>query len=72
MAQEPAFVSCRLHQDVWDENLFTLYERWREPSVKAFIQHQVTENPYRQIYEEKLPGWLSQPRTASVVRALQT
>ncbi len=71
MAQETAFVSCTLHRDVEDENRFTLYERWREPSVDAFIRHQVTDKPYRQAYEERLPAWLQTPRTASVVRYVQ-
>lgn len=71
MAQEETFVSCTLHQDVQDANRFTLYERWREASVEAFMQHQVTDKPYRQIYETHLPQWLQTPRTASVVRHMQ-
>lgn len=36
MSKEDAFVSCYLHQDSADPNLFTLYERWAEPSVTIF------------------------------------
>ncbi len=71
MAEEEAFVSCTLHQDVQDENRYTLYERWREPSVESFIANQVTAKSYRHVYEERLPAWLQTPRTASVVRYVQ-
>ncbi|WP_076592709.1 putative quinol monooxygenase [Herminiimonas arsenitoxidans] len=71
MAKEEAFVSCTLHQDVQDENLYTLYERWSEASVETFMANQVTATTYRQAYEERLPTWLQTPRTASVVRYVQ-
>lgn len=40
MAAEPAFVACYMHQDTQNANCFTLYERWREPSLEAFIKNQ--------------------------------
>lgn len=40
MSGEDAFVVCYLHQDTQDPNLFTLYERWSEPTVDAFLKHQ--------------------------------
>jgi len=70
MAREDAFVSCHLHQDARDPNVFTLYERWREPSVDAFLAHQST--PYRQAYEEALPGFLQHPRETAVLTPLRT
>jgi quinol monooxygenase YgiN len=45
MSKEPAFISCHLHQDAREEGLFTLYERWSEPSVEAFMKNQM--KPYR-------------------------
>ncbi len=71
MSKEEAFVSCVLHQDIQDENRYTLYERWRESSVEDFIAHQVTTKEYRHVYEERLPALLQTPRTASMVRYMQ-
>lgn len=65
MSQEPAFVSCYLHQDAQDENLFTLYERWDEPSVESFLENQM--KPYRVEYDVKLPDLLQRPREAQVL-----
>jgi quinol monooxygenase YgiN len=65
MSREDAFVSCYLHQDAQDPNLFTLYERWNEPSVEAFLRNQ--DKPYRQAYEAKLPALLQRPREAAVL-----
>lgn len=39
MSRETAFVSCSIQQDAEDPACFTLYERWREPSVEAFIRN---------------------------------
>ncbi len=44
MSAEDAFVACYLHRDAHDACLFTLYERWREPSVEAFLANQM--KPY--------------------------
>ena len=69
MSEEVAFVACYLDQDPHDECRFTLYERWNEPSVEAFLAHQMT--PYRQAYEAKLPALLQQPRNATVLTPLR-
>ena len=68
MAKEPAFVSCYLHQDAHDAAQFTLYERWREPSVEAFLENQAT--PYRAAYEARLPDLLQRPREPAVLLPL--
>ena len=65
MSHETAFVSCYLHQDAQQPNLFVLYERWNEPSVEAFLQHQDT--PYRRAYEARLPALLERPREPTVL-----
>jgi quinol monooxygenase YgiN len=68
MSAESTFVTCYMHQDAEDANRFTLYERWREPSVEAFVQNQLQAKSYRQSYEEKLPTLLDRPRTATVLK----
>src|SRR5690606_13151757 len=68
MSKEEAFVACYLQRDAGDPNLFTLYERWNEPSVEAFLEHQA--KPYRQAYEARLPELLRRPREAEVLAAL--
>lgn len=68
MSQEPAFVSCYLHQDAQDPTLFTLYERWAEPSVEAFIANQM--KPYRLEYDARLEDVLQRPRTAQILLPL--
>lgn len=68
MSREEAFISCDLHQDANDENLFTLYERWAEPSVEAFLQNQM--KPYRVAYEAKLETLLQRPREPQVLKLL--
>lgn len=65
MSQEDSFVACHLHVDAQDPTLFTLYERWAEPSVEAFLQHQDT--PYRRAYEDRLPALLRGPREPQVL-----
>lgn len=65
MSVEDAFVSCYLHQDTQNPNLFTLYERWNEPSVEAFLKHQM--KPYRVAYDAKLPALLQQPREPAIL-----
>lgn len=71
MSVESNFVTCYLHQDTQDNNRFTLYERWREPSVEAFIKNQFEAKSYRKAYEEKLPSLLMSPRTTSVLNTLE-
>ena len=65
MSKENAFVSCYLHQDASDKTLFTLYERWAEPSVEAFLKNQM--KPYRVEYEAKLESLLQRPREAQIL-----
>ena len=71
MSREAAFVSCSLQQDPGNPTVFTLYERWREPSVAAFIAHQFEGKQYRQAYEARLPGMLRAPRDTSVLRHMR-
>src|SRR5688572_20576705 len=52
MSKEESFVSCYMHQNAHDETHFTLYERWAEPSVEAFLANQM--KPYRVEYDAKL------------------
>ena len=65
MSRESAFVSCYLHQDASDATLFTLYERWAEPSVEAFLKNQM--KPYRVEYDAKLDGLLQRPREPQIL-----
>ena len=71
MSREAAFVSCSLQRDATEPLRFTLYERWREPSVEAFMRNQFEGKDYRQAYEANLPGWLSAPRTTTVLWHIQ-
>lgn len=68
MSQEDAFISCQLHQDAHDPYQFTLYERWAEPSVEAFLQNQ--NKPYRQAYDAKLETLLQGPREPQILKPL--
>ena len=45
--------------------LFTLYERWAEPSVEAFLVNQA--KPYRAAYDAKLDRLLQGPREPQVL-----
>ena len=67
MSTESTFVTCYLHQDTQDANRFSLYERWREPSLEAFIRNQFEAKSYRKAYEEKLSMMLASPRVTSVL-----
>jgi len=69
MSQEDAFVTCLLDQSTEDPNMFTLYERWREPSLEAFVQNQMKD--YRKRYEEMLPDLLQVPRKAMLLRPVR-
>lgn len=68
MSKEDAFVSCYLHQDTNDKTLFTLYERWSEPSLEAFLANQM--KPYRIAYDAKLERLLQRPREAQILAPL--
>lgn len=65
MSKEKAFVSCYLHRDASDKTLYTLYERWAEPSVEAFLKNQM--KPYRVQYDAKLERLLQRPREAQIL-----
>ena len=69
MSQEKTFVTCLMDQRTEDPNKFTRYERWREPSLKAFLKNQMKE--YRKVYEEMLPSFLRSPRTTMVLRSVR-
>ena len=69
MSQEDAFVTCLLDQSTEDPGMFTLYERWREPSLEAFVRNQMKD--YRKHYEEMLPDLLQAPRKAMTLRPVQ-
>ena len=69
MSAEDAFVACYLHQDAHDDCLFTLYERWNEPCVDAFLVNQM--KPYRMAYDATLPDLLQRPREAVVLKPLR-
>ena len=68
MSHEDAFVACYLHRDTQAPNLFTLYERWNEPNVEAFVRNQMHQ--YRRAYDAKLPELLERPREASILAPL--
>lgn len=70
MAKEPEFVACHLHRDAQDPTRFSLYERWREPSVEAFLANQA--KPYRAAYEARLPDMLQGPREPAVLVPLDS
>ncbi|MGQ9425854.1 putative quinol monooxygenase [Gilvimarinus sp. F26214L] len=65
MSKESAFICCYLQRDASDPCSFTLFEKWREPSMDAFVAHQMTS--YRLAYEEKLAEYLQSPRSAEVL-----
>jgi quinol monooxygenase YgiN len=59
-----------MQQDADDPTCFTLYERWREPSVEAFVSNQFGKE-YRQAYEARLPTMLRTPRSTTVLRHVE-
>ncbi|MFC3714585.1 putative quinol monooxygenase [Luteimonas soli] len=69
MSEEDTFLSCDLHRDANDPNVFTLYERWAEPDVETFLARQ--DKPYRREYEAKLPELLQDPREPQVLVPLR-
>lgn len=68
MSNEPEFIACYLHQDAADSNQFTLYERWAEPSVEAFLRNQM--KPYRVEYDARIEPMLQRPREPQVLLPL--
>ena len=71
MSKEPTFVGCSMQQDAQDPMCFTLYERWNEPSVEAFVKNQFEGKSYRHDYEARLPDLLRTPRAVAVLRHLR-
>lgn len=69
MAKEPAFICCYMQRDMFNPCTFTLFEKWREPSMESFLANQM--QPYRYAYEEKLPNYLQAPRQATILTPLQ-
>lgn len=65
MSREPEFISCHLHRDANDPNQFTLYERWAEPGVEAFLRNQM--KPYRVEYDAIIEPMLQRPREPQVL-----
>jgi len=70
MSSEATFVNAFLHVDANDPTHFTLYEQWGEPSMEAFIKHQLQGKKYRENYEKMLPEWSKCPRTFSQLEIL--
>ena len=67
MSRETAFVETYFHRDTNNPNKFTLYERWNEPSMEAFIKNQLEGKAYRDEYEADLPELLASPRKFTVL-----
>jgi quinol monooxygenase YgiN/catechol 2,3-dioxygenase-like lactoylglutathione lyase family enzyme len=67
MSGEKTFVSAFLHQDSNDPTRFTLYERWNEPSMDAFVKNQLTAKDYREEYEKQLAQWSQSERSFKVL-----
>jgi quinol monooxygenase YgiN len=68
MTVEDTFVGAFLHQDANEPTKFTLYERWNEPSMDAFVKNQLEGKAYRDVYEEQLPDMVQSPRTFKVLK----
>ena len=70
MSREDTFVMCLMDQSAEDPTIFTLYERWNEPSLDAFVINQMKD--YRKRYEELLPELLRRPRRTMILSPLRT
>jgi len=70
MSHEDTFVETYFHRDANNPNRFTLYERWNEPSMEAFVKNQLEGKAYREEYEAYLPGLLTSERTFSVLEPI--
>lgn len=68
MTVEDTFVGAFLHQDVSEPTKFTLYERWNEQGMEAFVKNQLEGKVYRDVYEEQLPEMVETPRTFNVLK----
>jgi quinol monooxygenase YgiN len=72
MSAEKTFVSAFMHQDASDPCKFTLYERWNEPDMEAFMKNQLNSKAYRKAYEKKLPEMVKSPRTFSILKPVES
>lgn len=70
MSHEDTFIDTYLHQDSNDPNKFTLYERWNEPSMDAFMKNQLQGKSYRDEYEAYLPELLASPRKFTALESI--
>ncbi|GAA4278684.1 putative quinol monooxygenase [Aquimarina mytili] len=71
MSKEKEFICAHLHRDINNPTHFTLYERWNEESMEAFIQNQLHKKPYRDTFENQLPKWTMTPRTFSQLEPIE-
>lgn len=67
MSKEDTFVSTYFHRDANNPSKFTLYERWNEPSMAAFMKNQVEGKSYREEYESYVSDLLVSPRKFTVL-----
>jgi len=72
MSVEETFVGAFLHQDAEDPSKFTLYERWAESDMDAFVKNQLNAKEYRKVYEEQLPALVASPRSFAVLKPVRT
>lgn len=70
MSKEDTFVSTYFHRDANNPNKFTLYERWTEPSMEAFMKNQVEGKSYRDEYESYVSDLLLSPRKFTVLEPI--
>lgn len=70
MSHEDTFIDTYFHRNVNEPNKFTLYERWSEPSMEAFVKNQLETKSYRAEYEKILPEMLASPRTFAVLEPI--
>jgi len=71
MASEDTFVNTFLHQNIEDPTKFTLYERWTEPSMEAFMENQHHGKEYRKSYEEIVPELMQNDRAFAVLNPVE-
>lgn len=71
MSHEETFIDTYFHRNANEPNKFTLYERWNEPSMDAFVKNQLEAKVYREEYEKILPDMLASPRIISVLDPIE-
>lgn len=70
MSHEETFIDTCFHRNVNEPNKFTLYERWNEPSMDAFVQNKLEARAYRAEYEKILPDMLANPGTFTLLDSI--